>query len=344
MSRPTIICITPVKNEEWILARFLKCASLWADHIIVADQGSTDGSRELAKKFSKVILTENPSPTFNEPERQRLLIEAARQISGRRLLIALDADEFLTANFMTSPEWETLLQAEDGTIIYFDWPTVLSGPYRYFLYPTPLPLGFVDDGSAHSGKTIHSPRIPLPSQASKLFLKTIKVMHYVGTDLSRWHSKLRWYQVWEYLNHPNRGLINLYRFYHKDVGISPHMIVPLPQEWLLGYEKHGIDMTSVSQPDVFRWDKEVIQLFIKHGGRYFKKLAIWDVNWSQLYKEIYGDDTNIDLRDPRSRLDKFIHAWLHRTQPHFSHYGTPLPIHLRLFSSFMYRFLKLIKW
>ena len=31
--RPKIICLTPVKNEEWILRRFLRLASLWADHI-----------------------------------------------------------------------------------------------------------------------------------------------------------------------------------------------------------------------------------------------------------------------------------------------------------------------
>ena len=35
-----IICLTPVKNEGWILERFLKCTSLWADYIIIADQSS----------------------------------------------------------------------------------------------------------------------------------------------------------------------------------------------------------------------------------------------------------------------------------------------------------------
>jgi hypothetical protein len=46
----------------------------------------------------KVILIENPSPTYNEFAREKLLIEAARNISGPRLLVALDADEALTAN------------------------------------------------------------------------------------------------------------------------------------------------------------------------------------------------------------------------------------------------------
>jgi glycosyltransferase involved in cell wall biosynthesis len=49
--KPTIICLTPVKNEAWLLDRFLQATSLWADFIIIADQMSTDGSQEIAKKI-----------------------------------------------------------------------------------------------------------------------------------------------------------------------------------------------------------------------------------------------------------------------------------------------------
>jgi hypothetical protein len=107
MERPKLICLTPVLNEAWILERFLKCTSLWADHIIIADQRSTDGSREIARRCPKVTLIDNRSEVFNEPERQQMLLAEARRIPGAKILLALDADEFLTANFLTSPEWET---------------------------------------------------------------------------------------------------------------------------------------------------------------------------------------------------------------------------------------------
>jgi Glycosyltransferases involved in cell wall biogenesis len=94
-----VICLTPVKNESWILERFLKCTSLWADHIIIADQNSDDGSEEIAKSFQKVIYVKNSASQFNEPERQKLLINEARKISGEKVLVALDADEALTGNF-----------------------------------------------------------------------------------------------------------------------------------------------------------------------------------------------------------------------------------------------------
>ena len=48
--RPTVIVICAVRNEAWILPRFLAVASHIADHIIVADQGSTDGSRDICRR------------------------------------------------------------------------------------------------------------------------------------------------------------------------------------------------------------------------------------------------------------------------------------------------------
>ena len=37
-TRPKVICVTPVRNEAWIIEPFLRAAELWADHIILADQ------------------------------------------------------------------------------------------------------------------------------------------------------------------------------------------------------------------------------------------------------------------------------------------------------------------
>ena len=46
LEKPKLIVITPVKNESWILEKFLTFTSLWADYIIIADQNSTDNSIE----------------------------------------------------------------------------------------------------------------------------------------------------------------------------------------------------------------------------------------------------------------------------------------------------------
>src|SRR3954470_6821294 len=96
LNRPTIIMLVPVRNEAWILKQFLECASLWADHIIVADQSSEDNSRELAAAFPKVTVIDNPYLEYSEVDRQRLLIAESRRFPLPRILMAIDADEFLS--------------------------------------------------------------------------------------------------------------------------------------------------------------------------------------------------------------------------------------------------------
>ena len=99
-NQPLIVCLTPVKNEAWVLDRFLQCASHWADHIIIADQGSTDGSQEIAKKYPKVMLVENKEKQFQGTGMRKLLLHESRKIPGSKLLIALDADEILPLSLL----------------------------------------------------------------------------------------------------------------------------------------------------------------------------------------------------------------------------------------------------
>lgn len=323
MADPTIICMTPVKNEAWILERFLRCASLWADIIIVADQGSDDGSREIAQRFPKVRLIENPSETFNEPERQKLLIDEARTVPGPRVLIALDADEFLSANFFESCEWQRALAAQPGTVITFQWGIVWPDLKSYYLYPAEFPLGFVDDGSEHVGRKIHSPRVPEPPDAPRLRMEEIRVLHFSVADFDRFRSKVRWYQCWELLNQPDRrSYADLYRFYHRDFAVPAERIVPIPQEWVAGYQERGIDLLDLAGEDYYRWDEALLELLEEHGPARFRRLAIWDVDWSTMYERIKGRP-NRELRDPRTALERAVHWWLARSQKHYSHYSPP---------------------
>jgi hypothetical protein len=339
-----VICLTPVKNEAWILERFLKCASLWADHIIIADQGSEDNSREIARGFSKVTLIDNPSPVFNEPERQKLLIDAARQIPGPRLLLALDADEFLTANCLHSPEWQTVLNAPAGTVIRFEWPIILADVCSYWTYPYQFAFGFMDDGSDHHGLTMHSPRVPVPPDAPEIILKTIRVMHYAFTDLERAKSKLRWYQCWETLNRPERRPSDIYRFNHKDLNVPLHAIKTMPDVWTAAYEAQGIDMRSVRREAIYRWDREILELFAKHGTERFKKLDIWNVNWAEIYKIVHQNGGDPGICDPRGYPQRAVHRWLRLVQPYYSHFSPTQPIYLRLPFRLINNLLRIAGW
>ena len=334
MGQPTVICLTPVKNEAWILDRFLQCASLWADHIIVLDQLSQDQSSEIAQRYSKVTLLHNPSPVYNEAERQKLLLEAARRIPGPRLLIALDADEALTANFMYSPEWETVLMAPIGTVIRFEWVNFLPNLETYWTSPYDYGWGFMDDGSDHVGTAIHSPRIPVPAAAPTIVLRDVKVIHYQFADWERQESKTRWYQCWERINHPERTAIEIYRQYHRAHIVSPDRVHPIPGRWLQGYYDRGIDMTSIRRPYRPWWDREVLDLLDKYGTAHFRREDLWWVDWDAVYQELYGKKPAHALSDPRNRCDRLVHRWLQKTQPH----------HHKFLIRVMERLLNLLGW
>jgi hypothetical protein len=314
--KPTIICLTPVKNEAWILDRFLQATSLWADFIIIADQMSTDSSQEIAKKYSKVILIENKSEIFNEPERQKLLINEARKIEGPRLLITLDADEMFTPDIMTSPEWETILNSQPGTIFRFQWAN-LRPDMKNMWMSSFLPLGYMDDEYIHSETTkIHSTRIPLPANHQEIILNQIKVIHFQYTDWERMQSKHRWYQCFERINFQWKSNLDIFRMYHHMYAIPSNDIVSIPKEWIDEYKKLNIDILNVNFETKLWWDDKVLEFFEIYGTDRFRKLYIWDVSWEKKSK-IWGKE-NIKLyKDPRTLIDRIVQFWLLKSQPHY---------------------------
>ena len=123
MSTPLFIVMTPVRNEAWVLHAFLRATSLWADYIIIADQMSTDGSRDIYPQYDKVVLIDNTNPNFNEAERQAMLVAKAREIAAGRdcILFGLDADEILQADWQNTPDGQRILHSVPGDVFWFRW-------------------------------------------------------------------------------------------------------------------------------------------------------------------------------------------------------------------------------
>lgn len=327
MTKPTIICLTPVKNEAWILDRFLKCASLWADHIIVADQ-SDDDSAEIARRYPKVILVHNPAAGYDEPARQKLMLEAARKIPGSRLLITLDADEAFTANFMTSPEWQDMLTLSIGTVIRFKWANLMNDMEHYWDDPWDHAWGFMDDGTEPKwDNPLHNTRIPIPSSTTDILMREVKVMHYQFTEGARRESKWRFYQCFERMMHSERSAIEICRRY-REPNIRPDQIRVIPGDWLQGYRDQGINMTSIQRTHRSWWDKEVLDMLDKYGAKHFRRQNVWSVDWNAVHREIYGKEPDRSLSDPRSKFDKWVHRWLEASQTNYNPYNLKLKVRI----------------
>ncbi len=313
--KPIVISLTPVRNEAWILDRFLQAASLWADHIIIADQMSTDGSREIAGKYEKVILIDNHSETYNESDRQKLLIHEARKIAGPRLLISLDADEFFTPNVLTSVEWQEILSSKPGTIMKFQLANLRPGFTKMWLGQH-FPWGYMDDGYRHEGQLIHSVRLPLPTDGPTLILNDIRIMHFQYTDWDRMASKHRWYQCFELINSNGRNALKIYRQYHHMYGLPSNKILTVPKEWITQYGLLGIDIKTPAPEGTHWWDDKTLEMMEKYGAAFFKKISVWDFNWSEKAGKSTKNHPD-KYRDPRSLMDKGIQFWLRLSQKYY---------------------------
>jgi glycosyltransferase involved in cell wall biosynthesis len=306
--KPVIICLTPVRNEAWILDTFLQCTSLWADHIIIADQQSTDGSREIALKYPKVILIENNSTGYDEFARQKILLNEARKISGKRLLITLDADEFFTASYSETDDWQKLMNAKSGDTFGFRWFNLKPG-FKEFWGSDHFPWAFLDDNSTHDGKLIHSPRLPISPGKEQVNLEQIGVLHYQYTNWPRMESKHRYYQCLERINFPTKSPINIYRMYHHMYAVKKRESHDLKEDWFLKYELEGIGMRNVKIDKYYWFDAEVLDIFDKYGMAFFKREAIWNFDWNEV-EEAIGNRNGKEYNDPRGLIEKVLHFWL----------------------------------
>lgn len=307
------VCLTPTRNEHWIIQRFLSAARLWADDIIVADQQSTDGSLDTLRATPGVDVVINDAPGYDEAHRQRLLLGHARRIPGKRILFGLDADEALSANSFTSPEWEKIAAAAPGTILRFRWVNILPGFRQAWIPPEPSAFGFVDDGSAHSGRRIHSPRVPAPANAPTLDLEDVVVLHFQYVAWERMASKHRWYQAWEYTQHRQKSPLEIFRQYnHMHGSWNAAELHPVRPEWLAGYEQAGIDFRSLACEPVTWWDREVVQMLGRHGADHFRRIAIWGQDWNAVARRV--GLAGAAFHDPRSPFEKAVHRLLASTQ------------------------------
>lgn len=277
---PKIVVITPVKNEAWILDRFLSVTSEFADYIIIADQNSTDGSQAICKKYPKVILIENKSDKFNESERQLLLIQAARDlITEHKIILALDADEILAANAIETQSWQGILKAKPGTVLFFEKPDLFRTTHECIRTGILTPLGYVDDGAEHKPQKIHSVRIPMPEYATRLHIHDIKIIHYGVTRLDAHASKLRLYSVIENVLDVSNPLSRRSRYPSNPDYLSLGKLETAPDEWFLEWENRGIDMHTIIKQKYYNYDFEVLLYFHKYGIQRFLLEDIWKYDW-----------------------------------------------------------------
>jgi hypothetical protein len=311
MNKPLLIVLTPVRNEAWILHAFLKATSLWADYIIIADQMSTDGSRNIYPQYEKVILIDNPRAEMHQARTRQLLFEAAKKIEGDKILFALDADEFLSGDFINTPSWQTILNSEPGDVFLFRWINLLPDTHKYMTHiPYYWAVHMSDNvmNGQFPDNHIHEWRLPWPSVVNKEYvIEDISFIHFARVNDKRQKNKEIFYQVSTAYKEDSYSGIKLFRHYQTYKPIKDSDVYDLPVDMYDFYHNHQLDlMSEINLVDIGQhYIDAVKEMFNVKGIKHFTKLDIWSDDFIEI----------LDLHiDPRSFIDKIVIAYLKLTK------------------------------
>jgi glycosyltransferase involved in cell wall biosynthesis len=233
---PSIVVLTPLKNDAWILRRFLEVTSAFADHVIIADQGSTDGGLEICREFPKVTVIDNSASDYDENKpAATAAARGAQTVPMPRLLLASTATR-------SSPQADGDARmagtARGGRYdLLFEKPNLYLSPARCERRPLDFPGGFVDDDlSPHRPQRIHSPRLPSPPNTPQLILGDVKFLHYALVRPEAQKAKMRMYAALENVM-GTKSLYTRRRYYWSRKVLRPMgPVEPTPPEWLAAWE------------------------------------------------------------------------------------------------------------
>lgn len=279
-----IVVVTPVKNEEWILGAFLDACSKFADHILIADQGSWDSSREIASKFTKARVIENEGQDYNEKERAELLIEQARFLEGDNIvIIALDADEIPVTDAKALDEWEIIRGLKAGTSIRFQKPDILEGGKEMvFNIPDGAPLGFIDDAGPFEGRLIHTQRVPIREDLDVYFAKNIILYHVNLVRPKALRAKRRMYCVLENLNKTQPLWRRCCMYSRKNDFSCTGERIPISTNISSFFDDIGINLESIDDENLKWQDYATLRMLNIHGFRRFFFDDVWDADWENV--------------------------------------------------------------
>ena len=275
-----VIALLPVRNEAWVLPHSLECLSAFCDVILVNDQDSEDGSREICRQFPKVVLIASDERLICEQARWQLL-DAARDYDGCNLLWCTDADELMSAPAATRFLEDHRDQVTPGTLVECRYVHLWNGIDRYHGEAGPYrpywkELGLVDDRrmdfSRSRGLPLHEPRVPLVGAAGTLRASALTILHLQWLLAERNQVKQAWYRCREWLD-GSKTAAAINQFYSITLPDPRVRTEQVPTEWA-----QGITFPDLAIDAVPTWQgRDINAWFDEHSPEFFEPLEIWHI-------------------------------------------------------------------
>ncbi|NIR33348.1 MAG: glycosyltransferase family 2 protein, partial [Desulfuromonadales bacterium] len=158
------------KNEEDRLGMCLESVEDLADEIIVLDSGSTDGTVEVAKRFTdQVQITDWPGYGL---QKQRALEKASCE-----WVLAIDADEVLTPELQQ--EIAAMLDSDPQEVAYrLPWAVTIFGKRLDYGRSARAPLRlFKREGSRFTDAQVHETVLLPPGRVGKMKGRLLHFTH-----------------------------------------------------------------------------------------------------------------------------------------------------------------------
>jgi glycosyl transferase family 2 len=280
------IALVPVRNDAWILEHSLACWSAFCDAIIVSDQDSTDGSRDIYRRFPKVVVLENrrDSAVAGLPQQARWrLLDAARQYDGHNLLWCTDADELTLPTFAQAFLARHCAELTPRRVIECRFYNLWKSETRYRDDLSPYgphwkPMGFVDDRLVDyprdpSLRPLHEPRMPIEPDATALRAEDLPVLHLQWAVWNRNQLKQAWYRCIDLMAGRSTA-VEVNEFYAVTLPEWYVHTVPLPERWA-----RDVTMPPAAEADRGpSWhEADMVRWFDERGIEFFEPLEIWHV-------------------------------------------------------------------
>jgi hypothetical protein len=276
-----VIALLPVKNEAWILEHTLACLSGFCDVVLVNDQQSEDQSREIGRRFPKVVWIDSPESQICEQARWRLW-DVARQYEGTNLIWCTDADELVSPRLAGRFLEDQKTHLTAGTVIDCLYCHLWNGPTHYrtglggAYSPYWKPLAIVDDRRANYNRSralpLHEERVPIEPDAVRLRAEGVPVLHLQWLLPNRSQMRQSWYRCREWMQ-GERTAAAINAAYSHTLPQFYAPTAPVGAGWLDGVTlpDTAVDAEpSWQQADITGW-------FNERGVEFFEPLEIWHV-------------------------------------------------------------------
>lgn len=308
-NRPLLIVTSCTRNYGWVTRAFLEGNTRWADYIVIVDQMSTDGTREMCAEYKNIVIVDDPDMTYKENTRAKMGFMKGRELAAGRdaIYFALDIDEVLPANWMQTEDGKKILASQPGDMFQLEWANIMPDGEHYTQPEWQYKI-FHDNGMdwQDTGKMqMHTPLLPYSTwDVEPTKVHDFPLIHF-GEYNEIWIKYKRiYYQFLEVQQHRSKSAISIFRRYHLIENHDDLEIKPIKKEWSFE-DVDVIGLVDVaSQPIFVQYIKDVIQ---KEGIKKFQLIDVWT---DELCKAI-------GYSDPRSLGWKCLHAYLRITQPYF---------------------------